>query len=114
MIRSSVGLVSALLLLLGSCAHHVLATEEPEPGTEWKEANSVALGFGGAQKRTVTAECPTGLIDAMRLRQSFFDSLITVVTLGLVAPARVGYACRKLDTPEGSTKPTETTNTTGE
>ena len=96
--------------LLGSCAHHRLVVAEPDPGSEWKQADSVALAFGAAQRRTVAADCPTNLIDEVHVRQSFLDSLVTVVTLGLVAPARFRYACRKLDTPEGNASETDTSD----
>ena len=91
------------VVLLSSCAYHRLVVANPDPGSEWKQANSVALGFGAVQRRTVAADCPTNLIDEVRVRQSFLDSLVTVATLGLVAPAQFRYACHKADTEEGTT-----------
>ena len=97
-------------LLLSACAYHRVVVANPDPGSEMKQADSTAFGWGAAQRRTV-ADCPTNLIDEVRFRQSFFESLVTVVTLGLVAPAQVQYACRKLDTDEGTT---ETPSATGD
>ena len=104
MIRLFVPAVAASLLL-SACAYHRLVVPNPDPGSEMKQADSTALGWGAAQRRTV-ADCPTNLIDEVRFRQSFVESLVTVLTLGLVAPAQVQYACRKLDTEEGTTEGT--------
>ena len=98
----------AASLMLGGCAYHRLVVANPDPGSELKQADSTALGWGAAQRRTV-ADCPTNLIDEVRFRQSFFESLVTVATLGLVAPAQVQYTCRKLETDEGTTEAPATT-----
>ncbi len=111
MIRLSPLPVAALLVLSG-CAYHHFSVGDPDPTAEWKGANSLALGFGQVPRRTVAVDCPSDLIDEVRVRQSLFDSLVTVVTLGLVAPSRVEYVCHKEPTEEGDTDETTTTNAT--
>lgn len=101
MIRLSALPVAASLLLSG-CAYHRLIVPNPNPGSSWKAASSNALGFGAAQRRIV-ADCPSNLLDEVRVRQSLGESLVTVLTLGLLAPARVEYRCAKSPTEEGST-----------
>jgi hypothetical protein len=92
----------AAAALLGGCAHHRIVTPDPYPGGAPVTAQSTALGWGAVQRRTVMADCPTQAIDEVRVRQSFLESLVTVLTLGLVAPAQVSYVCRAPDTPEGT------------
>lgn len=89
-------------LLLDGCASHRIMVANPNPSGPYRSVQSTALGFGAAERRTVV-DCPTNLLDEVRVRQSFGEALLTVVTLGLVAPARVTYRCAKRPTEEGST-----------
>ena len=95
-------LSAAFALVLSGCAYHRLIVAEPNPEGPLKAVDSNAFGLGAVQRRTV-ADCPTNLIDEVRLRQSFAEALATVVTLGLWAPARLEYRCAKIPTEEGST-----------
>lgn len=101
MIRLSV-FPLVLSLVLSGCAYHRLIVPNPNPQGEMKSAQSSALGLGAVQRRTV-ADCPTNLLDEVRVRQSLGEALVTVLTLGLFAPARIEYRCAKVPTEEGST-----------
>jgi hypothetical protein len=92
----------AASLLLSGCAYHRVVVANPNPGSPWQSAQSNAFGLGAVQHRTVV-NCPTNLIDEVRVRQSFGEALATVLTLGLWAPARIEYRCAKVPTAEGST-----------
>lgn len=82
------------LSLLSGCATHRLVTPHPNPYGEPKRVASVAFGWGAVQKRTVVT-CDNSLIDEVRVKQNFGQSLVTVVTLGLVMPTTVEYICAK-------------------
>lgn len=73
---------------------------DPNPMPDTHVVQSTA--FTGVTRRNEVA-CPTNLIDEVRVRQSLGESLVTVLTLGLVAPARIEYRCAKIPTPEGDT-----------
>ena len=92
----------AVALLLGGCAAHYLTVANPNPGGPWTGVNSNAVAFGALERRTV-ADCPTNLIDQVRVRQSFAQSLATVLTLGIWSPTRIEYRCAKAPVEEGST-----------
>lgn len=95
-------LAAAASLLLGGCAYHRLTVADPNPASPWIGVNSNAAAFGAVERRTV-AQCPTNLIDQVRVRQTFAQSLAAVLTLGLWMPARIEYRCAKAPTAEGST-----------
>ncbi|HTU10222.1 MAG TPA: hypothetical protein VMG08_04920 [Allosphingosinicella sp.] len=91
--------LSAALLLSGCAYHRVVVPIRNETGT-LQSVQSTA--FAGVTRRT-EANCPTNLLNEVRVRQSFGEALVTVLTLGLVAPARVQYLCAKIPTAEGDT-----------
>jgi hypothetical protein len=88
------------LLLLAGCATHRLAVKHPNPYGEPRRVSSTAFGWGAVQKRTV-AECDNSLIDEVRVKQNFGQSLLTVLTLGIVMPTTVEYLCAKTPAGEG-------------
>jgi hypothetical protein len=82
------------LSLLGGCATHRLVVAHPNPYNEPHRVNSTAFGWGAVQRRTV-AECDNSLLDEVRVKQNFGQSLITVLTLGIVMPTTIEYICAK-------------------
>ena len=101
MIRLSALPIAASLLLSG-CAMHRLVVANPNPTGEPVTVDSSAFGFGALERRTV-ADCPTNLLDEVRVHQNLGQALATVLTLGLWMPARIEYRCAKVPTPVGST-----------
>ncbi|MES2444673.1 MAG: hypothetical protein V4574_17750 [Pseudomonadota bacterium] len=91
--RRILSAVFAVSLLTG-CATHRLVAAHPNPYGEPHRVSSVAFGWGALQKRTVT-ECDNSLLDEVRVKQNFGQSLVTVVTLGIVMPTTVEYICAK-------------------
>ena len=89
------------LLLLAACTQHRLVVPRPNPTGEPIAVSSNS--FAGAQQRIV-ADCPTNLIDEVRVKQNLLQSLATVLTLGLWMPAKIEYKCAKVPTEEGSTE----------
>lgn len=95
-------MLAGIVLIAGGCAQHRLTVANPNPTGEPRVVSSSAFGWGAVQKRTV-AECPTNLLDEVKVKQSFGQSLATVLTLGLWMPARLEYRCAKVPTEGGST-----------
>lgn len=87
--------------LLGGCATHRLVAPHPNPYGEPQRVSSVAFGWGAVQKRTVVT-CDNSLIDEVRVKQNLGQSLVTVVTLGLVMPTTIEYVCAKTPAQPGS------------
>jgi hypothetical protein len=90
----------AAAVLLGGCATHRVMVGNPNPSGPYQTVQSTA--YAGVTHRIVV-DCPTNLIDEVRVRQSLAESFVTVLTLGLVAPAQVTYRCAKAPTEEGGT-----------
>ena len=93
-------LVSAVLL--SSCAEHRLVVERPNPDGEHATVQSSAFLLPNGQPRNV-ADCQTNLIDEVRVKTNFGQSLLTVLTLGFYQPATIEYFCAKVPSDEGST-----------
>ena len=89
------------VLLVSACTQHRLTVANPNPTGEPIIVKSNS--FAGAQHRIV-AECPTNLIDEVRVHQNALQALATVLTLGLWMPAKLEYKCAKVPTEEGSTE----------
>ena len=87
--------------LLSACASHRLVVPHPNPSGEPVAVSS--NGFAGTQHEIV-AQCPTNLIDEVRVKQNLFQAIGTVLTLGLWMPAKIEYRCAKRPTEEGSTE----------
>jgi hypothetical protein len=92
----------AASLLLGGCAMHRLVVANPNPTGEPVTVNSDAFAFGAVERHTV-ANCPTNLLDEVRVHQNLGQALATVLTFGLWMPVRIEYRCAKVPTPVGST-----------
>ncbi|WP_310496248.1 hypothetical protein [Sandarakinorhabdus sp.] len=87
-------MVPALAMLSG-CATHRLVVARPNPSGEPVTVSSNAFGLGAVQRRTV-ADCPSNLLDEVRIKQNLGQALASVLTLGLWQPARLEYRCAKV------------------
>lgn len=96
-------LVTGLLACtaLGGCATHriVLANSNPTEGE--MAVRSTAYLWGAAQERT--AACEQSGINSVEVRQTFGNSLLSIVTLGIVNPIELEYVCTKPRPTSGST-----------
>jgi Bor protein len=95
-------LFAASLFMLAGCAEHRLIVQRPNPGTPPVEVKSAAIGWGAAQTRTV-AKCDSNIIDEVRVKQNFGQSLLTVLSLGLYMPATIEYVCGNVPAEVGNT-----------
>lgn len=95
-----------VVFLLQGCAYHRLAVRNPNPADQYYHpVNSTAFGWGAAEEQKVADKCETSLLSEVRVRTSLGRSLITVLTLGAVQPARIEYRCSKMPTQEGTIEP---------
>lgn len=91
---------AAFALLLAGCATHRVAVKHPNPSGEPGRFTSTAYAWGAAQKRTVVT-CDNSLIDEVRIRQTLEQSLLAVLTLGIVMRTEVEYLCAKTPVGDG-------------
>nr|WP_299908418.1 hypothetical protein [Sphingomonas bacterium] len=96
------------LLLAGSgCASHIIRSAEMEPvgiaGQPFRH-NSTSIG-GRAGVTTegtgyvTTRECRTGDLAQVEVRRNVGQTLVTVLTLGIVSPATILFYCAKPHVP---------------
>ena len=90
-----------IFIALSACNHMTVQRGESTPrpisaSTEYK-LNSFLWGFiPGPRLRPESELCPGGRIEALDLRMSGTDVLISTVTIGIYVPHRVKVGCSKL------------------
>lgn len=92
--------------MVTGCATHRLVVQHPNPYGEPHSVDSTAFGWGAVQRRTV-AECDNSLLDEVRVKQNLGQSLVTVLTLGLVMPTTIEYLCAKTPVADGPSTDSE-------
>lgn len=100
MVRSLVACLVAYAALSG-CSSHRLVVANPNPVGIPATETSTAYLWGAAQRRTAT--CEDAGMDEVLIKQTLGDTLLSIVTLGIVNPIKVRYVCRKTSPSEGST-----------
>lgn len=94
------------LLLLEGCAYHRLVVPVPNPADQtYHPVKSSAVGWGAIEQRSVASACDTSLLSEVRVKTSFWQSLGTVLSLGLWQPAEMEYRCSKAPTGVGVIEP---------
>ncbi|WP_229953846.1 Bor family protein [Parasphingorhabdus litoris] len=100
--QKQIGLILVSAVLLSSCAEHRLVVQRPNPDGEQSIVHSNAFLLPRGQPRNV-AQCQTNLIDEVRVKTNFGQSLVSVLTLGFYQPTTIEYYCAKIPSDEGST-----------
>ncbi len=96
----------AVALTLQGCAYHRLVVQRPIPVDQtYHPVESKALGWNVSEQQSVADRCPTSLLSEVRVRTSFWQSLGTVLTLGLYQPVRIEYRCSKIPVEPGVIEP---------
>jgi hypothetical protein len=83
-----------VLTLLSGCAQHRIIVQTPNPTGQPVTVNSTAYAFGTVQPITA-AQCNTNLLNEVRVHQNLGQSLVSVLTLGIVNPLKIEYICAK-------------------
>jgi hypothetical protein len=95
-----------IAITLQGCAYHRLVVQRPIPADQtYHVVNSSAVGWNISEQQSVADRCPTSLLSEVRVRTSFWQSLGTVLTLGLYQPTRIEYRCSKDPSPPGEIEP---------
>jgi hypothetical protein len=95
-------ILASCLLLLSGCAQHRLVVQQPNPQPGSVSVDSAAIGWGASQKRNV-ANCESNIIDEVRVKQNFGQSLLSVITLGFYMPTTIEYVCGNVPSAPGNT-----------
>lgn len=92
--------------LLNGCAYHRLTVATPDPADQYYHREQFsAFGWGAIEEQRIATKCPTNLMSEVRVKTSFGQGLVTVLTLGALQLATVEYRCAKLPTAEGEIEP---------
>lgn len=83
------------LILLSGCVQHRIIVQRPNPTGQAETVNSTAYAFGTVQPITA-AQCNTNLLNEVRVHQNLGQSLVSVLTLGIVNPLKIEYICAKV------------------
>ena len=94
-------------LLTSACASYLIRSAEAEPvgnaGQPFKHASTSiggAAGFSTDGPGYVTRDtCHTGDLAQVEVRRNVGQTLITLLTLGIVSPATIYYLCEKPQPP---------------
>lgn len=97
--RSPRLLVLGLLLLSAACYHQVVRTGRPAGATvvDLPWVSTWLWGLVPATDINVTAQCPSG-VAVVETEQSFLNSLVGLLTLGIYTPQHVRVTCASAGT----------------
>ncbi|MES2777197.1 MAG: hypothetical protein V4722_23675 [Bacteroidota bacterium] len=87
-----------MILLLQSCYHYRVLTTESDPATEYQQKVlwSYCWGLINKPKDFIVPNCDNkNALDEVRVTTSLGGSILTIVTLGIVAPVKVQWRCHK-------------------
>jgi hypothetical protein len=98
--RRRIGAALLVMLAMTGCAtHHNLRVPEPVLGETQYRAKTRAVGLGVSEDYAIADGCrETNRIAEVQVRTSFWQSLASVLTLGLWQPADIRYRCGKRET----------------
>jgi len=86
----------ALIVLVSGCWYHRIEVGSPvAKATEYQGAVAWSLVWGAVQNDPVPDNCNGQALAEVKVASNFGFALLTVVTLGLVAPERVEWKCAK-------------------
>ncbi len=91
-------LLGLLILLTQSCYHYRVLNTVNDPATEYKSKVmwSYAWGLVNKPKDFHVPNCDsTNAIDEVQFSKNFGQSMLTLITLGIVAPVEVKWRCHK-------------------
>lgn len=93
----------AALLFVNGCASWQIRSAEPEPvgvaGQPFKHASLSIAGRQGVSSDgtgyVTREECRSDDLVQVEVRRDFDDTIITILTLGVVSPATIYFYCEK-------------------
>lgn len=96
--------ISATILLAGCTAHVVQTRTADTAGRRAiSQSSDFALSTNDPVIMTDIDKCPTDLIERVKIKQSFGQKLLSLVTVGLLDKVTVEVTCKNAPTDIGST-----------
>jgi Bor protein len=102
-----IALLLTLVLSAGCWYHRIEVTTPASAGTEYESTVAWSLLWGAVQGKEVTPDnCNGQGLKEVKVSSNLGFALLTVVTLGLVAPERIQWRCASpVQTHEGGVPP---------
>jgi hypothetical protein len=90
-------LIVAFSLTVQSCYHYRLLNTNSDPTTEYQKKVmwSYCWGLVNKPQAYVVPNCDKTAIDEVRVTTTFGNTLLTLITLGIVCPVSVEWKCHK-------------------
>ena len=96
--------VALVLLLSGGCTQYLVMAPEPRYAGQPHEQTIVSIAGGtgtSPHPGAVATECGPEQLAMVRVTRDFGQSMLSVLSFGLYAPATVHYYCATAAQPEG-------------
>ena len=90
-------LILAVMFIAQSCYHYRVISTIGDPTTEYqhKVMWSYCWGLVNKPQFYVVPNCDKSAIDEVRVTTTFGNTLLTIVTLGIVCPVSLEWKCSK-------------------
>jgi len=89
----------AFIVALSGCYHYRIINTHNEPGTEYRDTviRSYLWGLVNKPQNFHVPNCTDSCaaLDEIVISKNFGQSLLTVITLGIVSPVKVQWKCHK-------------------
>lgn len=98
-------LILALVLCCGCWYHRIDVPSPVTKATEYESSTYWSFFWGSVQKEDPVKNCNGQPLAEVRVSSNLGFALLTVATLGLVAPETVAWRCAKAQPAEGTIGP---------
>ncbi|HEX6631046.1 MAG TPA: hypothetical protein VF048_08140 [Gemmatimonadaceae bacterium] len=87
---------AAALAATAACYHQYVAVARPDPEVRSESKTVYSYAWGLVHSKDTVAVCPeTNAIDQLEVKANFGQTLLGLVTLGIVVPRRVIWHCSR-------------------
>jgi len=101
--------LTSSIMVLPSCAHHVLTVAEPDVTGDPVVLKTSAI-IGSKRRLVINGDeddggisnpshCDTNLLASVEVQKDFGQTLATIITLGAYSPITLTYHCSNIPTP---------------
>jgi len=93
---SKLGLAAAAALAAAGCYHQYVAVSRPDPEVRSGSKTVYSYAWGLLHSNDTVAVCPeTNAIDQLEVKANFGQTMLGLLTLGIVVPRRVTWRCSR-------------------
>jgi hypothetical protein len=90
------GLAAALAAAAVGCYHQYVAVARPDPEVRSGSKTVYSYAWGLLHSKDTVAVCPeTNAIDQLEVKANFGQTMLGLLTLGIVVPRRVTWRCSR-------------------